>query len=73
MNGTTGRQRVAPDFFQKLEIPVLPLKVQKEQVDEFTKYLTVKQSMTELIDLTNSMISNIVTSLFQKKRSGLDT
>lgn len=69
MNGTTGRQRVAPDFFQKLEIPILPLKVQKEQVNGFTKYLTAKRSLTELIDLSNSTINNIVTSLFQKKPS----
>ena len=60
MNGTTGRQRVESNFFQKLKIPILPLKVQKGQVVKFTKYLTTKQNLEETVNLSNSTIRQIV-------------
>ena len=65
MIGTTGRQRVPNQFFEGLDIPILPIKKQEAQVKELQGYIEVKDGLAKAIKLSEEAIENIVGDVFK--------
>jgi type I restriction enzyme S subunit len=65
MIGTTGRQRVPNEFFEGLDIPILPLEKQETQAKELQGYIEVKDGLTKAIRLSQAAIENIVRDIFK--------
>ncbi len=56
MIGTTGRQRVPNEFFERLDVPILQ------------GYITAKEGLTKTIKLSEEAIANIITDVFKIER-----
>lgn len=65
MIGTTGRQRVPNEFFQGIEVPILPLQKQEAQAKELEGYIEVKDGLFKAIRLSEKAIENIVGDVFK--------
>ena len=68
MIGTTGRQRVPNEFFERLDVPILPHEKQEALAKELQGYITAKEGLTKTIKLSEEAIANIITDVFKIER-----